>query len=153
MSSSPALINSNEVQLFQDATQGSIKLGRQIIHVGSNNIRYAQGLMVRLGLRTWCPNLEEDSASLYNAAHRIAAITTFQELVAGQAYTYMNVNPKLVADTGLVIQAYNHYVHYVVLQKYLREKKEKGKVAAEAQNKRVSKNRERVHHFFFRKRC
>ncbi|KNZ47466.1 hypothetical protein VP01_637g19 [Puccinia sorghi] len=69
MSSSHALINSNEVQLFEDTTQGSIKLGRQIIHVGCNNICYAYGLMVHLGLRTWCSNLEEDSASLYNAAH------------------------------------------------------------------------------------
>ncbi|KNZ60090.1 hypothetical protein VP01_1610g1 [Puccinia sorghi] len=81
MSSSPALINLNEVQLFQDTTQGSIQLGRQIIHVGSNNIRYAQVLMVRFALGTWCPNLKEDSGSFYNAAHWIDAITTFQERV------------------------------------------------------------------------
>ncbi|KAA1076368.1 hypothetical protein PGT21_004408 [Puccinia graminis f. sp. tritici] len=100
-STSPALIQTGEVQLFKDATGGSIKYGRSVIHLGSNNVRYTQGLMVRLGLRTWCPNLEEDSASLYNAAHRIAAITTFQELVAGQAYKYMNVNPKMASDTSV----------------------------------------------------
>ncbi|KAA1066525.1 hypothetical protein PGT21_032751 [Puccinia graminis f. sp. tritici] len=108
--SSPPLINSNEVELFKEARAGSIKFGRSVIHVGSNNICYAQGLMVRLGLRVWCPNLEEDTASLYNAAHRIAAITTFQELVAGKAYTYMNVNPMMATNSSLLIQAYNHFL-------------------------------------------
>ncbi|PLW41756.1 hypothetical protein PCASD_05692 [Puccinia coronata f. sp. avenae] len=97
--SSPALISSNEIQLFKDATSGSVKYGQQVIHVGSNNVRYSQGLMGRLGLQVWCPNLEEDSASLYNAAHRIAAITTFQELVSSRAYDHMNVNPVLAMDS------------------------------------------------------
>ncbi|PLW52483.1 hypothetical protein PCANC_10620 [Puccinia coronata f. sp. avenae] len=142
--SSPALmINSSNVQIFKNATQGSVKLGRQIIHLGSNNVCYDQGLMVRLGLRTWCPNLKEDSASLYNAAHCITTITTFQELVAGYAYTYMSVNSQLATNTALYIQAYNHYVHYVLLNKYKKEKKETGKVAAEAQNKTSSKRWER----------
>ncbi|PLW44073.1 hypothetical protein PCASD_04851 [Puccinia coronata f. sp. avenae] len=141
--SSPALISSNEIQLFKDATSGSVKYGQQVIHVGSNNVRYSQGLMGRLGLRVWCPNLEEDSASLYNAAHWIAAITTFQELVSSRAYDYMNVNPVLAMDSVLVIQAYNHYVHYVLLTKYKKEQKQEGKVAEEAENKKFSKGRER----------
>ncbi|POW00188.1 hypothetical protein PSTT_13300 [Puccinia striiformis] len=110
---SPALINTSEIQLLQDARAGSIRYGRSVIHVGANNIRYVTGLMVRLALRALCPNLEEDAALLYNAAHRIAAITTFQELVAGQAYNYMN------------------------------EKRRVGKNAEEATHKRIAKNRER----------
>ncbi|KNZ50235.1 hypothetical protein VP01_4537g1 [Puccinia sorghi] len=145
VASSPALIDSNEVQLFKTAHAGSVRYGRQIVHVGSNNIRYAQGLMVRLGLRVWCPNLEEDSALLYNAAHRIAAITTFQELVAGNAYTYLNANPKYANNTALVIQAYNHFVHFVLLSKYKKEQKQEGKNAQEAEHKKISKNRERVY--------
>ncbi|KNZ58949.1 hypothetical protein VP01_1828g7 [Puccinia sorghi] len=144
VASSPALIDSNEVQLFKTARAGSVRYGRQVLHVGSHNIRYAQGLMVRLGLRVWCPNLEEDSGSLYNAAHRIAAITTFQELVAGNAYTYLNVNPKMANNIALLIQAYNHFVHYVLLLKYQKEQKQNGKIAQEAEHKRISKNRERL---------
>ncbi|KNZ63681.1 hypothetical protein VP01_11137g1, partial [Puccinia sorghi] len=90
---SPSLINTNEVQLFPKAQAGSIKFGRQLIHLRSNNICYADGLMVRLGLRVWCPNLEEDSASLYNTAHCIAALTCFQDLVAACAYGHMNIEP------------------------------------------------------------
>jgi hypothetical protein len=105
VASSPALILSNEVQLFQNAVGGKIKYGRQVLHLGSNNVCYAQGLMVRLGLRVWSPNLEEDSALLYNAAHCIAAITTCQDLVAARAYDYMNVCPKMATNTALIIQA------------------------------------------------
>ncbi|KNZ49726.1 hypothetical protein VP01_4828g3 [Puccinia sorghi] len=35
--------------------------------LGSDNIHYAKGLMVCLGLHVWCPNLEEDLVLLYNA--------------------------------------------------------------------------------------
>ncbi|PLW56851.1 hypothetical protein PCANC_01292 [Puccinia coronata f. sp. avenae] len=99
---SSALISSNKLQLFKDAALGSVKYGQQVIHVGSNNVRYSQGLMAFLGLKVWClMNLEEDSASLYNAAHRIAAITTFQELVSSRAYDYMNVNLVLAMDSAL----------------------------------------------------
>ncbi|PLW50635.1 hypothetical protein PCASD_00670 [Puccinia coronata f. sp. avenae] len=144
VASSPALISSNEVQLFQNAVGGKIKYGRQVLHLGSNNVRYAQGLMVRLGLRVWSPNLEEDSASLYNAAHCIAAITTFQDLVAARAYDYMNDCPKMAIDTALIIQAYNHFIHYLCLVKYNKEKKQAGKLAKEARSKGVSKSRERL---------
>ncbi|KNZ53398.1 hypothetical protein VP01_324g1 [Puccinia sorghi] len=48
---SPLLINTNEVQLFKQAQAGSIKFGRQLIHLGSNNICHAQVLMVC----TWSP--------------------------------------------------------------------------------------------------
>ncbi|KAH9463188.1 hypothetical protein Pst134EA_015271 [Puccinia striiformis f. sp. tritici] len=47
---SPALINTSEIQLLQDARAGSIRYGRSVIHVGANNIRYVTGLMVRLQL-------------------------------------------------------------------------------------------------------
>ncbi|KAH9471667.1 hypothetical protein Pst134EA_005548 [Puccinia striiformis f. sp. tritici] len=137
-------LNPNEVVLFRDAAMGSIRYGRSVIHLGANNVRYVQGLMVRLGLRAWCPNLEEDAASLYNAAHRIAAITSFQELVAGQAYTYMNVNPRMASQTSLLIQAYNHFVHYVLNLKYQKEKRQVGSNAQDASHKRNSKNRERL---------
>jgi hypothetical protein len=85
---------------------------------------------------------------LYNAAHRIAAITTFQDLVAARAYDYMNVCPKMATDTALIIQAYNHFVHYLCLVKYNKEKKQAGKLAKEARSKGVSKSRERVSSVF-----
>jgi hypothetical protein len=103
--------------------------------------------MARLGLRVWCPNLEEDSASLYNSAHRIAALTTFTELATTLAYSYLKINRELAQDMTLLIPAYNHFVHYLQYNRYKREQKEKGKASQEAANKKFNKNRERVNFF------
>ncbi|MBW0492139.1 hypothetical protein O181_031854 [Austropuccinia psidii MF-1] len=90
---------------------------QSVIHLGDNFIRYAKGLMTRLGLR---------------------------ELAATSAYAYLNINPRMAMDIPLLIQAYNHFVHYLILGRYNKEKKEEGKNAKNAAHKRFSKNRERL---------
>ncbi|KAA1127309.1 hypothetical protein PGTUg99_034577 [Puccinia graminis f. sp. tritici] len=141
---SPGIINSSEVQCFKNVQGGRMKLGKSIIHIPDNQVRYARGLLTRLGLRVWCPNLEEDATSLYNAACRIAAITTFQEMAVSHAYDYLNINPKMVTATDLLIQAYNHYVHFVVFKNYNKEKKESGKIEKDSLKRKHQKNRERL---------
>ncbi|KNZ57825.1 hypothetical protein VP01_2063g8 [Puccinia sorghi] len=143
-SGSTNYVRQHEIQCFQNVQRGQVKCGNSIIHLGSRFVTYAQGLMSRLGLRVWCPNLNEDSSSLYNSAHRIAALTTFTELASTPAYAYLNIDPEMAQDMSLLIPAYNHFVHYLQLDKYKKELKEKGKVAQEANNKKISKNRERL---------
>ncbi|KNZ53606.1 hypothetical protein VP01_318g4 [Puccinia sorghi] len=114
---SPPLINTTKIQLLKDACAG---------------------------LRVWCPNLEEDASSLYNVACCIGAITTFQEIAATQAYAYLNINPLQVNNTILLIQAYNHFVHFLMVRNYKKESKEAGTVARDATNKQIQKNRKRL---------
>ncbi|EHS63466.1 uncharacterized protein PGTG_21597 [Puccinia graminis f. sp. tritici CRL 75-36-700-3] len=89
---------------------------------------------------TW----EEDSASLYNSAHQIAALTTFTELATTSAYSYLKIDRELAQDMTLLIPAYNHFVHYLQYNRYKREQKEKGKASQEAAKKKFNKNRERL---------
>jgi hypothetical protein len=145
-SSGRELIDINQVQILKDARAGRIRIGNSYLNVGDNFIRYAKGLMARLGFRKWRPNLEEDCDSLYNAACRIAAVTTFQELAGAKAYTYLNINREAVQNMGFLIQCYNHFVHFLMLEKYKKENKEKGKLQKEVHHKNVQKNRERVSH-------
>ncbi|KAI7967764.1 hypothetical protein MJO29_001041 [Puccinia striiformis f. sp. tritici] len=100
--------------------------------------------MNQLGLQVWCPNLDEDSASLYNSAHRISALTTFTELPSTTAYAYLGIDPTMAGDLTLLIPAYDHFVHYLQYENYRKELKEEGKVAKDAAHKRFSKNRERL---------
>ncbi|KAI7952929.1 hypothetical protein MJO29_008560 [Puccinia striiformis f. sp. tritici] len=72
-------------QFLLNVQGGRVKYRKSVVHLGSNFVRYAQGLMKQLGLQVWCPNLDEDSASLYNSAHRISALTTFTELASTTA--------------------------------------------------------------------
>ncbi|MBW0497867.1 hypothetical protein O181_037582 [Austropuccinia psidii MF-1] len=134
----------SQVRCFKDAHAGRIRFGKSVIHLGENFIRYAQGLMNQLGLRVWCPNLEEDASSLYNSAHRIAALTTFQELASTSAYAYLNIDPRMAMNMNLLIQGYNHFVHYLILNKYKKELKQEGNNSKEAAHKKISKNRERL---------
>ncbi|KNZ52876.1 hypothetical protein VP01_3413g3 [Puccinia sorghi] len=127
---------------FLPTKSGCIKYGKLVIHLGSSFV-LSQGLMARLGLSIWCPNLDEDSASLYNTEHRIAALTKFTKLAATSVYAYLKVNPEMAQNMSLLIPAYNHFLHYFQLNKYKKELKQKGKVAEEASNKKFNKNCER----------
>ncbi|KAH9467227.1 hypothetical protein Pst134EB_002250 [Puccinia striiformis f. sp. tritici] len=100
--------------------------------------------MNQLGLQVWCPNLDKDSASLYNSAHRISALTTFTELASTTAYAYLGIDPTMAGDLTLLIPAYDHFVHYLQYENYRKELKEEGKVAKDAAHKRFSKNCERL---------
>lgn len=60
------------------------------------------------------------------------------------AYAYLSVNPEMAQDMMLLIPVYNHFVHYHMMNKYKKEAKQVGKVAQEANNKKFSKNCERV---------
>ncbi|KNZ49250.1 hypothetical protein VP01_5124g1 [Puccinia sorghi] len=137
-------IRKSQVECLKNPQNGHIKYSKLVIHLGSNFVRYTQGLMAQLGLSIWCPNLDEDSASLYNTAHRIAALTTFTKLAATSAYAYLKANPKMSQDISLLIPVYTHLAHYLQFKKYKKELKQKGKVAEEASNKKFNKNRERV---------
>ncbi|EFP79891.1 uncharacterized protein PGTG_05116 [Puccinia graminis f. sp. tritici CRL 75-36-700-3] len=143
-SSRHELINTSEVQILKDARTGRIRIGNSYLNVGDNFIRYAKGLMARLGFRVWRPNLDEDSNSLYNSACRIAAVTTFQELAGAKAYAYLNINPEAVQNMAFLIQSYNHFVHFLMLEKFKKEQKEAGKLKKDVRHKNVQKNRERL---------
>ncbi|KAI9626698.1 hypothetical protein H4Q26_017744 [Puccinia striiformis f. sp. tritici PST-130] len=123
---------------------GRVRYGKSVVHLGSNFVCYAQGLMNQLGLQVWCPNLDKDSASLYNSAHRISALTTFTELASTTAYAYLGIDPTMAGDLTLLIPAYDHFVHYLQYENYRKELKEEGKVAKDAAHKRFSKNCERL---------
>ncbi|KAI7965085.1 hypothetical protein MJO29_003183 [Puccinia striiformis f. sp. tritici] len=143
----------SNLQFLLNVQGGRVKYGKSVVHLGSNFVRYAQGLMNQLGLEVWCPNLDEDSTSLYNLAHRISALTTFTELASTIAYAYLGINPRMAGDLTLLIPAYDHFVHYLQYENYRKELKEEGKriyclvnnnVAKDAAHKRFSKNRERL---------
>ncbi|KNZ44003.1 hypothetical protein VP01_9610g1, partial [Puccinia sorghi] len=55
-------------------------------------------------------------------------LTTFLELAMPTAYNYINVNKEMSQDMTLLIPAYNHFVHFLLLDKYKKDKKKEGKV-------------------------
>ncbi|MBW0479869.1 hypothetical protein O181_019584 [Austropuccinia psidii MF-1] len=99
--------------------------------------------MNQLGLQVWFPNIE-DSSSLYNSSHWVSELTTFQELASTLPYAYLNIDPRMAVNTNFLIQGYNHFLHYLIINKYKKELKQEGNNSKEAAHKRISKNQEWV---------
>jgi hypothetical protein len=146
-SSGAALIPVNDVVTFKDIKCGRKKVGKGLVNLEEFFIIYTQAILARLGIRVWAPDLEDRPDSLYNEACRQAALKSFRQAAAGGAYAYMNVNQKYATDLGLLIPAYNHYVHFLQTNRYNREKNQTGKFRMDEERKVIAKARERVSDF------
>ena len=142
------MVPSNEIENFKQLSVGRKNIGQGIVHVEETFIQYSCSFLAWMGLRIWCPNLEEPVDSLLNSACRIAAISTFRQVAAAGAYDYMSINKTYLKEIDLLHQCYNHYVHHHMLERYTKETKESGKFGAEEEKKAIQKARERVSFFF-----
>ncbi|MBW0567515.1 hypothetical protein O181_107230 [Austropuccinia psidii MF-1] len=125
--SAASLINPQEIITLKGVHIGRKKIGHEIIDISEFFIQYTNAMLARLGIRIWCPDLNDAPDSLYNEACRISAIMTFRQIASGGAYEYMSINLAYCNDLVLLQKAYNHFVHFSMLQKYMKEEKEEGK--------------------------
>ncbi|MBW0522110.1 hypothetical protein O181_061825 [Austropuccinia psidii MF-1] len=107
-------------------------------------ITYVHAMLAKLGIRIWAPDLEEAPGSLYNEACRIVALMTFRQIACSGAYQYMRANLTYCSDLGLLSSAYDHYVHYVLAEKYRKENREKGWNERDVVRKAVQRARQRL---------
>ncbi|KAA1112136.1 hypothetical protein PGTUg99_007199 [Puccinia graminis f. sp. tritici] len=138
------LLAFDAIDTLKKARENHMKVGKHMIHMSDFNIRYIHSSLSRLGLSAWKPNLDEQADSLYNVAHRIAAVKTFRECVAGGAYTYMNVNEGFIDNLDLLGKAYEHYVHFNWQGISSKERKEEGKHDRDEKRKLLQTARERL---------
>ncbi|MBW0462098.1 hypothetical protein O181_001813 [Austropuccinia psidii MF-1] len=138
------LINEAQVQTLRDARSGKRKVGKNIINMQDFYITYVHAMLAKLGIRIWAPDLEEAPDSLYNEACRIVALMTFRQIACSGAYQYMRANFTYCNDLGLLRNAYDHYVHYVLAEKYRREGREKGWNERDVERKVVQRARQRL---------
>ncbi|MBW0542174.1 hypothetical protein O181_081889 [Austropuccinia psidii MF-1] len=89
-------------------------------------------------------DLDASVDSLYNEACRISAIQTFHQIAAAGAYKYMNINLGYLDDIQFLEAAYNHYVHYLMANRYRQETKESGKFVKDEEKKAILKARQRL---------
>ncbi|KAH9807674.1 hypothetical protein DFH28DRAFT_1146224 [Melampsora americana] len=129
------LVPQHEVLTLKGIASGRRKMGRHIINIKEFFISITQSSLAKLGIRTWGPNLLEPTDSLWNEACRMSALMIFRRVAIGGAFDYMNINRTYVQNLGLLEGAYNHYVHYVMTEKYKKEVKEEGKNVKDEERK------------------
>ncbi|KAG0142862.1 hypothetical protein CROQUDRAFT_49646, partial [Cronartium quercuum f. sp. fusiforme G11] len=105
---------------------GRTKIAKGLANLDKTYILYVHGLLAKVGLRIWAPDLNAVPDTLYNSACRIVALKSFRELLASGAYNYMNINLKHTDSMSLNIAAYNHYVHFHLAKKFKSEAKSPG---------------------------
>ncbi|MBW0567957.1 hypothetical protein O181_107672 [Austropuccinia psidii MF-1] len=132
------LISEAQVQTLRDARSGKRKIGKNIVNMQDFYITYVHAMLAKLGIRIWAPD------SLYNEACRIVALMTFRQIACSGTYQYMRANLTYCSDIGLLRNAYDHYVHYVLAEKYKKENKEQGWTMREVERKVIQRARQRV---------
>ncbi|EGG03570.1 uncharacterized protein MELLADRAFT_89943 [Melampsora larici-populina 98AG31] len=138
------VVAQNNILTLKSLRGGDGKIGRGMANLDEMYILYIHGILAKVGIRVWGPDLNEAADSLYNSACRLTALNTFRQLMATGAYNYMNVNPDHVNSMSRFISAYNHYVHYWMASKFKSELKPPGRAESESARKLVQKHRERL---------
>lgn len=141
---SPNLIAENDILTLRAASANGDKLGRSMGRLEEVYVLYIHSALAKVGIRVWGPDLCASYDSLYNSACRITAIASFRQLCGSGAYDHMNINHVFVNNLTLLVPAYNHYVHFVLANKYKTEMKEQGRVKHNNEKKSAQKARERV---------
>ncbi|MBW0460606.1 hypothetical protein O181_000321 [Austropuccinia psidii MF-1] len=134
----------DDVQAFAIKQLNPVQLGNGMKKLSQTYIDYIQGTLSHLGFTHWSPNLAQNQDELYNVACRIAAVTTFQQLVAGGAYNNFSMNFSYVTNAGLLQKAYNHFVHYLMKGRIEKENKVKGSFKASIMKGNSNTNRARL---------
>lgn len=141
---SPDIIPLEAIMSMKEVRAGGGKIANSLGHIDQIYVLYCQGILAKTGIRAWCPDLLDASDSLYNSACRITALKCFRELLSSGAYNYMNPDPQYINALPLFMRLYNHYVHYLMTDKFKIELKNAGQVAKQNSRKVMQKNRERV---------
>ncbi|EGG06972.1 uncharacterized protein MELLADRAFT_86185 [Melampsora larici-populina 98AG31] len=138
------VVAQGSIMTLRSAKEGQIKLGRGLANISNMQLLYIHGVLARVGIRIWAPDLNDAYDSLYNNACRMVALDTFRQLLSCGSYNYMNANMKHVNSMSDMIAAYNHYVHFLKAGEFRAESKTPGRKAQLSSRKTIQKNRERI---------
>ncbi|KNZ44724.1 hypothetical protein VP01_889g9 [Puccinia sorghi] len=74
-SSLPAMVPLTEIKTVKQLGVGCKNIEKGIVHVEETFVQYSRSCLAQMGLRIWCPNLEEPVDSLLNSDSTMSTIT------------------------------------------------------------------------------
>ncbi|KAJ6503590.1 hypothetical protein C8R45DRAFT_1091367 [Mycena sanguinolenta] len=104
-------------KLKQDAVRISGPIANDIARIPETHLASVFTMILKAGLRGFCPDLEGPVQSKYNQLHRHLAVSGFQFLSASLALGALEVNAKIADDTELLGDMYDNYVYGTLAQK------------------------------------
>ncbi|MBW0483941.1 hypothetical protein O181_023656 [Austropuccinia psidii MF-1] len=143
-SNTTPLVPENKILTLKGVKPGKKNISHDIINLNNFFIKYILGLLAKIGIRRWAPDLNDSDASLYNEACQISAIKTFCQLASGRAYKYMNVNLKFLHNLQLLQSTYDHIVYFTLAKQHKQEMKESGKYLGDKERQAILRARLRL---------
>lgn len=105
--------------------------------------------VLEFGLLEWCPDVVGSSpASMYNMAHELIALKTFQQVAAAGAYSRLGPNLTHLGDMKLLVKLYRNFVYSWMGNQVKMELAEPGSVLKKALARDTYKRRKRVRLFY-----
>uniref|UniRef100_A0A0W0G6D2 Uncharacterized protein n=1 Tax=Moniliophthora roreri TaxID=221103 RepID=A0A0W0G6D2_MONRR len=101
---------------------------RNIATVADDKLSNSLVAVVKFGLSQWWPDYTGNFNMPYNNAHCSIALSTFQDAVVHHAYNHLQPIQSQVANIDLLIQMYDHYVHFYLKKQVILELRKPGEL-------------------------
>ncbi|KAJ7251723.1 hypothetical protein C8J57DRAFT_1520532 [Mycena rebaudengoi] len=113
-------------KLVRDAKRVAGPIANDIARIPELHLATVFTMILKTGLKGFCPDLEGPVQSTYNQIHRHLAVSGFQFLAASFALAALDVNMKVAENTELLGDMYDNYTYGTLAQKTKMERRRPG---------------------------
>ncbi|KAJ6546046.1 hypothetical protein DFH09DRAFT_880176, partial [Mycena vulgaris] len=131
-------------KLVRDAKRIPGPIANDIARIPELHLATVFTMILKTGLKGFCPDLEGPVQSTYNQIHRHLAVSGFQFLSASFALSALEVNMKVAENTELLGDMYNNYMYGTLAQKTKMERRRPGSLGQSLKHGVEYKARARV---------
>lgn len=129
--------------------QARSRMAQRSRKLDESHLRMILAMMAIYGLDKWRPDLRSHTTrSLWNAAHRIIAIQSFQQCCLAGAYQASNPAFMFVQNDEVLTKWYDHYVFFYKKGHWDKEKAKPGSVASISAREAARERRRNVSYCF-----
>jgi hypothetical protein len=136
-------------KLIKEAKRISGPIANDIARIPENHLATVFTMILKAGLKGFCPDVEGPVQSKYNELHRHLAVSAFQFLSSSFALIGLNVNNEVAQDHDLLCDMYDNFVYGTLAQNTRMERRRPGSLSKSLVTSVAYKGRTRVCHLSF----
>ncbi|KAJ7862657.1 hypothetical protein B0H14DRAFT_2575315 [Mycena olivaceomarginata] len=131
-------------KLIRDAKRITGPIANDIARIPENHLATVFAMILKAGLKGFCPDLEGPVQSKYNQLHRHLAVSGFQFLSSSFALAALKVSTKIAEDSELLGDMYDNYAYGTLAQKTRMERRRPGSLSDSIKHSNEFKARGRL---------
>ncbi|KAJ7020357.1 hypothetical protein C8F04DRAFT_1390265 [Mycena alexandri] len=131
-------------KLIRDAKRITGPIANDIARIPEAHLATVFTMILKSGLKGFCPDLDGPVQSTYNQLHRHLAVSAFQFLSSSFALAALEVNARVAEDTELLGDMYDNYTYGTLAQKTRMERRRPGSLSDSIKHNNEFKARGRL---------